>query len=573
MSTANVHEVMSSRFLDDFSPEIRAMIYGFVFGSSEAITPLPEDYGTHTYDSQQVEIQTSILATNKQINAEAIEILYNSKIIRGTTHQLYRIYDNDRDFRAFVRNVEVADCIAKYDQKKLRTILLDLKRLLRIRSIVVLADCLADTAAEDAGRIGGVFRAQSVMQLVERARLGRCTCIDIGRYQLHGKLEGVQIVHRKIVKMWPAVQATPNGYNGFKDAMAIIGDLGAHESARNVAMWASQTSLRCWVDLHQQFLAMCQSGKWEELQHKARTAILDFDEGEAIKNDFFAELDNRTTLPIRKFALLSSSERPLRELQPSDHGDLLREASEFLAYNMTAYFKTSFHVTAETRFIFNPINWGRNDDGMTTIELMFEKQAITLSGGMSEDFVLDPCLNMPAPADNLIDREMALTWLQREPGIMWLCHYDLDRAIPKMIRQLTFLYMAITPYGVVYMNPGSGYHVSRDAWSARLLKSYFLATECLDDVERGMVQRASLHDLRTAVIVLDLLTREDSRSLIARFVRRSEPTPSYFNDDLVERLGWVNGRLLAKAAQRYLFKERSTTALAGQWVKESTMWD
>ncbi|GAB7327998.1 hypothetical protein MBLNU13_g00058t1 [Cladosporium sp. NU13] len=81
-------------------PELRNRIYGYVFGSSEAITRHIccasraswanrwdiRDYDEHNDfpgEFQDFGILTSILSVSKVVKAEAIEVLYDTKILRG----------------------------------------------------------------------------------------------------------------------------------------------------------------------------------------------------------------------------------------------------------------------------------------------------------------------------------------------------------------------------------------------------------------------------------------------------------------------------------------------------------
>ena len=74
--------------------------------------------------------------------------------------------------------------------------------------------------------------------------LGPTTCIDVGVYQLQGKLEKVRIVNRKLVELWPEVRNTPPDYDGIEDALVEIYRLDSSERAHNVPAWAAQTSFR-----------------------------------------------------------------------------------------------------------------------------------------------------------------------------------------------------------------------------------------------------------------------------------------------------------------------------------------
>lgn len=140
---------MPSAFLDKFSPEIRDMIYGYVFGSSERMNSLskPEWYWCEACDeahkgassnSGDEPIHTSILAACKLVNAETIEVLYGKKTVRCNVNDLRHDLLNNFLFVTFVRHIEVFDDLYDYMATRsstyLYTTLKKLKNLPRLRS-------------------------------------------------------------------------------------------------------------------------------------------------------------------------------------------------------------------------------------------------------------------------------------------------------------------------------------------------------------------------------------------------------------------------------------------------------
>lgn len=136
--------------LGNLSPEVRVIIYGFVFGSSEVITPVRNEEHTpsaarhdhiNTTAAALEPISTSILTTSKLILPEAIQVLYSEKIVRGDMRQLYTLLQSKRS-EALVRDVEVADCNNAWRDRRFNSILERLQKLPRMRTTVILSDCL-----------------------------------------------------------------------------------------------------------------------------------------------------------------------------------------------------------------------------------------------------------------------------------------------------------------------------------------------------------------------------------------------------------------------------------------------
>jgi len=116
---------MSSPLLDAFSPEICAIVYGHMFGQGEAITPItwlrklrsqPEESWDRSAmqlkdeDSSLFECltETNILTVNKQVYAEAIQVLYGIRIVRGSIARMQDLFTSHNvGFRTHVRHVEI----------------------------------------------------------------------------------------------------------------------------------------------------------------------------------------------------------------------------------------------------------------------------------------------------------------------------------------------------------------------------------------------------------------------------------------------------------------------------------
>jgi hypothetical protein len=240
---------VQSAFLNKLSPEIRLSIYSHVFGPSLVIKPSSSDTAlgmkkrppmdTVHLPQTNTLLDASILATSRFIYNEALPVLYKDKIVRGTMRELKQLIELI-DFIEYVRHIEIADCISSYQDGDFHFTLIRLLSLPVIRSLTILSDCLY--IQEN----GVTF---TVPQFCEQANLGEVTCVDIGRYQLHGKFSKFQFAHRRLVQMWPSVQNTPEDYDAFEGLESMQKKWPSRNDMLNRIPWYLQTSLRCWIAL------------------------------------------------------------------------------------------------------------------------------------------------------------------------------------------------------------------------------------------------------------------------------------------------------------------------------------
>lgn len=462
-------------------PELRNRIYRYVFGPSQAVNRFHIHWDPRIQSGERYPVgnagHTSILAVNRFVKAEAMEVLYGTRIVRGNDLNLKEML-NSHDIASRVRSVEITRCIdtpcSKVGAGDFRKVLRRLRGLSGIRSIVILSDSFS--AVLDPSHDAPI----PVTTVAKALGNGPATCVDIGQYRLHGDLEGVQIVNRKLVEMWPAVRATPEVYNGLDDALAIMGSLQVSEKVRNAPTWASHSSLRCWVDIQQQYLAMLKSGKWHKIvrfQEGEEGDDNDDDEDEneddEVKYFFFRHTGIAAMRrPILLFPLLRGGEYALKDLRPGYDNNLLNEASEFLAVNMAGYNRLSRHPTIQDQWNLFPTVWEGTwaDTGQTVLEYMTEQQRIAVLHSASLEFVLDPSLHDDILACNLIDCTLAKGWLETKFGSAFWMSTPLATASPKEIRKLTHLYMAVSDYQFLGGQSSNGYHLSRDHLSERLLR-------------------------------------------------------------------------------------------------------
>jgi hypothetical protein len=589
---------MSTPFLDKFSPEVRAIIYGHVFGPATAITSttrirrkLSAQRTSRYTDTIRVEnedfallereIHTNILATNNQIYMEAIPVSYATRVVRGSITQMQELIQSRNDgFRNHAR-VEIVDCNKESGYHGFLTTLHRLQLPSRIRSIVIRSECLAkiddkDFVDDDVGT--------TVSEFAERAMLGPVICVDIGLYMIQGQLPKVRIVNSKLFNIWHAVRTTPVGYDGLADAMANIDSLGASVFGHNVPAWASQISLRCWVGIQQQFLRLRMSDKWAELTQKAADETLDSGADEVRTHHFFSNLQDSIRLLISGFRLLGSGEHILRDLDPTHPNELLKEATEFLASNLAGYKQLICHVTEDPQLFLYPTAWFECSDDKTTLSVLFECQSVALQGGPSGPnglipcvtaFVLDPGLDLTPSQNNLIYRHTAIFWLLDEQHNFSHIGRRANLNYAVQFTNLTHIFMALQPYEIMDPDTPARYQARRNDESGDLLMSYILASSHGASIHH-LVLSASEGDLRLVVwTVIELLARTDweSCAFVQSFSRTSQP-PSDFPPYIDPYIGWTHGRLLIVAAKRLISeKHQIAGTLAAQWVRDSTSWE
>jgi hypothetical protein len=591
---------MSTPFLDKFSPEVRAIIYGHVFGPATAVTSttrirrkLSAQRTSRYTDTITVEnedfallereIHTNILATNNQIHMEAIPVLYATRVVRGSITQMQELIQSRNDgFWNSARRVEIMDCNNESNYHGFLTTLHRLRLPSRIRSIVIRSNCLTEVDVDlhdngfDDDDVG-----TTVSEFAESAMLGPVICVDIGVYMIQGGLPKVRIVNSKLFNMWHAVRTTPLGYDGLVDAMANIDSLGASVFGYNVPAWASQISFRCWVYIQQQFLRLCMSGKWAELTQKAADGTLDSGADEVRTHHFFNELQDSIRSPISGFRLLGSREHNLKDLNPTHPHELLQEATEFLASNLAGYKELTCHVTELPQPILYSTSWFEWRDDINLLSVIFKAQSVALQGGpagripCTKEFVLDPGLDLTPSQNNLISRHTAVLWLMDEQHNFSHIGRRANLNDAVQFTSLTHLFMALQPYEIIGPDTPYNYQSRRDSQSGDLLTSYILASSRGAGIHH-LVLSASEGDLRLVVwTVIELLARTDwgSRAFVQRSSRTSQP-PSNFARYVDPYIGWTHGRLLSVAAKRLLSETHQIAGtLAAQWVRDSTSWE
>lgn len=506
--SAAIHTMAPPSFLDRLAPELRIDIYGHIFGTSDTIKPSSstaslginkELYALTGHNAVgHVNLESSILSTNKIIFGEAIQVLYHNRTFRATFTELGRLLKH-KDFVANVEKVEVADCVSDY--KDCSNVLKQLQLLPRIRSVVILSDCLAFDEGYS-GMTGYEFAAVPVPEFVETAaNLGRATCIDIGRYQLHGKYSKVQVINRRLTEMWPSAQDVTDSYDAWAHLETIMQEWEPLVDVPDRLPLTLQTSFKCWIGLHEEIASMEASGKLAELRD--RNLFGSLSDADAVKRDVL----NRFTYSTVNSRL---SERPyfieewfeqgpeklnLRHLVPGDDPKTLCWATEYLAANI-AVFCHDAHRTSHYPFLdYMASHWVEADGGKHVIEQKISHQKLALGGVPNRSYILEPVRK-----NTLIDYSTALR--QLETTQFEHLAFPIRAHEMEPLEFMLLVHVSIAELGerrTFRLPTDASYQQELDDWADDLLRRHLLASEWCDPT---IVQDMSLEDLRMCLFLL-----------------------------------------------------------------------
>jgi len=383
--------------LGDLGPlplELRNMVYDEVFGPTKVIMPMRCSRTALSGDQLlqpevyvRTPVQTSILSTSKAIYKEAFNMLYRDRTVRGDIVQLLALLRNATfgRFKNLVRRIEVDDELLVFQNHPFTKILFAprlLQLLPQIRSITILSDKFAFTPHN--GRFYITVREFATMM-----HLGEAICVSIGRFQLRGKFSHIQIVHRKLVKMWPNVASTPEDYDVYADVLGLptldCGHLLPFNN--NVPAWAAQTSLRRWVGLCNEWLRVTFDldshlmGKTKQQQTLLRR-FLDSTRG-------LEHLHPGSSLPSYAGYIYESRIRRklVHMLRPGDSPEMLAWATDLLSINIAAY--RSVQVFGRGAHL-RQSHWAEADGGMHTLDIMMMHILAARRGDVDEIYVAHP---------------------------------------------------------------------------------------------------------------------------------------------------------------------------------------
>ncbi|KXS95864.1 hypothetical protein AC578_7870 [Pseudocercospora eumusae] len=325
-------------FLDKVAAEVRVMIYEHVFGTSEyarfsstpANQPIRATNADTTEEAASTIINTSILATSKKIREEALDTFYNTKIVRLDFSQLRNLLDSrasgNSDQLDMIQNIQIIDCNHAEPGDSIRSILKEALALPCIKSLSILSDCLT----------GPERRHVTVRQEAKRLGLGSVICRDIGRYRIKNQPAQVQFVNSKLVKLWPSAASMPEDYEALEVAYSIHSGSGITDYSQNLVAWASHTSFRLWVGLHEVITAPranenspfdddFDSPEYEEYMRKA------------IERSGFVRSIVSDPPTVSHFSSSPDQAVPLHKLGPQHDPARLEQATEMLSMNIGRY--------------------------------------------------------------------------------------------------------------------------------------------------------------------------------------------------------------------------------------------
>jgi len=533
------------------------MVYDEVFGPTRVITP--KRYFKVLSGDQRLQpevyikplVHTSILATNKKVYDEALDTLYRGRTVRGSIRQLIELLRND-NIRPLLRRIEIDDHFKAFQNPRATHMLLRVLRTLhvpRIRSVTILSDKFA--FAQHKGRA-----YITVREFATWAHLGEAICVNIGRFQLCGKFSHIQIVYRKLVKMWPNVVSTPEDYDVYADMLGLLRFHGysIFPALYNAAAWAAHTFLRRWVGLYNEVLR-AEFGLNHYLMGKST-------EQQALLVQFVRSarcLQHQhpgSFIPsyARYVHESRSRHRLMNTLRPSDDHEMLAWATDILSVNIAG-----FHPSLQgndRQAYFQLAHWAETDGGMHTLDIMKMHISSALRGDVDAIYVSHPVFPgfleyTSKIQSSLIGYPMQI--LHREPA-------DLS---PQRIRQLYLLQLAMDfwRYSLI------PHQQVVDGWSLRLFQRYLLADPSVHEDEAN---RATLEDMRTIIrtILISFASPETSFHKKAARLRRTKEPVAVLDPDLVPALAWEYGRVVVEgwrdmlSIRRYLsFNSISAAAL------------
>ena len=529
-------------FLDKLAPELRVAIYGHLFGSSRVIKPSDSTASlgidneilalSAEEEIKHATLETGILATNKIIHKEATQVLYHNRTFRATFPELERLLRHD-NFVANAEFVEVADCAntrGHADLSNCSNILKRLQQLPRIRSITILSDCLSGLVPHhlDIRGAQNIVRLITVPHFIQNvAELGHTTCVDIGRYKLHGEYSKVQVVNRKLDAMWQSAQAVPSDYDAWAHLESLMQQWQVLTDVDDQMALTLQTSFRCWVGLHEELASMEASGRLLELSQQDDGSMTDADRMKLRVARQWADatlLSRLSSFPHLTYTSRVPEPRTLnlRHLKAGDDPNALGWASDYLAANVAL-----FRCDPRSDVLFNTVaaqHWVEADGGLHTIERRIQQQKLAFASLPNPSYVLEPVRESSLLAHAAVQYHITSSRLDRlatqsSSGL-------LD---PREFVQLARLCVAMLPdHASLGLPTDADYAREYDEWASDYLKRHLLSSEWVDpDVVREM----SLADMQNSLRVLLEYPPQSMNEI------RSDP-PEGLDNDLFIPLAW-----------------------------------
>lgn len=513
---------------DRLPAELRVKIHVEILGASKVITPVEGGNTTLNGDcllqpgttalSTKPRLHTAILRTNKLIFKESLDVLYSDRTVRINIEQLRNLLCN-KNFRDNVERIEIEaevdDCTKEPGISTFAPTLLQLQALPQTPSIVILSDRLGLIEGIEDGLIDNTEEGYvTVREFVRRTHLGQAVCTDIGRFSLCGKFKDIQIVHQKLVRMWPEVVNTPAGYHVRSDVHAAIRAARLWPWFLRVPTWAAQTSLRRWVGLYDDILRLVRGSITYQSVNGEELSLL-------------RRFSYSLRRPSRQY-YTGNGDLLLHELKPSEASSSLEAATDLISINIAGYYAE----VSRDRNVDPPrlcaAHWADVDGGMHTLDIMGTHWSSALRGEVNAHYLCHPLTN-----DHFTETLMVRAFLRsRTTHARWP---TADEMRPDEVRQIYLLHLAIY----------SGLRDDEerqvmDPWSLQLLKRYLLAARL---VHADELKNTTLRDTRLAMCCsYSLLMMEDGPrdgflTNCGILIREDEPVDE-LDEDLVRNLSW-----------------------------------
>ena len=508
----------SPSFFDKLAPELRVNIYGHIFGPSKVIKPkdstasLGIDNRTLTLSGREhtqcTPVECFILTTSKLIFQEATQVLYRDKTVRATLSEFEELLQH-KDFADNVQRIEIADC-ANYREYGKRwyccTILERLQRLSRVNSVALLSDCLGGIVPRGASHWAESTRGECVpvrSHLHDMIGINphEVICVDVGRYQLHGDFSGIQVINRRLTKMWPHAKNVPADYDVWADLESLMQKWRLLVAPTNWMTLTLQTSFRCWVGLHEEMAAMEASGQVHMLQTQQLNGSISAED--TAKLQLISQY-MQTTLYSRlsaepHFGFSAWVNEPdrmsLRHLKPGDDADTLCWATEYLAANVASFrCIRSGHQMNPGRDI-TVHHWAEADGGVHVIEGVIEQQHLALEGVPNPSYIREPVrksslLDTSAVQHHIAAHRLDQLAMSSRSGMV---------GSPDFVPLANLCIATIANHAFLGLPTDMDYRRELDEWAYVYLKRHLLVSEWADP---DMVRDISLADMRRSFSLL-----------------------------------------------------------------------
>lgn len=351
------------------------------------------------------------------------------------------------------------------------------------------------------------------------AKLGKATCVKIGRFQLKGKFKNIEIVNRKLLKMWPGVVNAPKDFDAYLEVLVLQVENNIPPAMWNATVWASQTSLRRWV------------GLYDEVFNTTDHAAQNWDEQ---KTEILKEFSDsvRGWMP-KSYLDVRQENQSLRSLKPGDNEALLAWATELLSINIAAYYADT-GLDDDGGVELRAAHWVETDGGLHIFRIMALHLMATRMGRTNAHYI-----SHSVRAYCFRTAEVRETIERYPPRMLQKSVEDLT---PDEHRQLFLLDVATRAPRTIFDDK---YEQDLEVWSGEHLRRYLRANGLMKESD---IQRATTKDMRQAMGYKSGLFEQRhiaARELGLGKARRNDEPDHEIDGHLYRPLAWEYGPLFA----------------------------